>query len=127
MEVKWLRQEFCEVAVEGPDPMKVKFSEVKAQVEEHFVPTQYTQQDISRLVRQAFPSSHNKASGKRRQSYISGIQFIPSLPKDTAAGLDHQLEEEIKPCWRECESLRLSWKTPGRDILHRGLDRTNRD
>ena len=81
MEAAWLKSVFHETEYisDSPHPKRMKFSDISAELHSHFPQRKYTTNEVSRLVRETFPSTESKPCGKSRQKQILGLERIPTM------------------------------------------------
>lgn len=79
METRWLKSVFQETEYESdsPQPKRVKFADLSAELQAQFPDKKYTPLTVSKLIEEAFPHSERKACGKSRQKHVLGIQRKP--------------------------------------------------
>ena len=83
MESRWLKSVFEET----PHPKRVKFSDISAELHQHFPERKYSVYEVSKLVRKAFPHTESKRCGKSRQTEILQLARIesPDLEQSVSA------------------------------------------
>ena len=72
----WLRKRYQEAPLKGSCAKKVKLSDVFEELEKQFVPAKFSANIISQTIKEAFPQSCTKPSGKLRHKFISGIEPV---------------------------------------------------
>ena len=80
---QWLKDRFHETPTSGPEAKKVKFSDVKDELETQFVSAKFSSYTVSHLIRDTFPNTMSKPAGKSRQQYVLGwagkFQLVPPI------------------------------------------------
>ena len=72
----WLRRRYRDAPLEGSCKKKVKFADVVEELEKQFAPAKFSLYTVSQAIKEVFPQSCSKPSGKSRQKYIFGIQPV---------------------------------------------------
>ena len=87
---QWLKAHFHETLTSGPEAKKVKFSDLKDELEMQFVSTKFSSYFVSHLVRETFPNTISKPAGKSRQQYAFGLgRKIPISTTHTNTPCSH--------------------------------------
>ena len=101
--VDWLKSQYREVAINCPQPKRVKLSDVHEHFEQKYSKTSHHQ--LARLIQRAFPNTERKPAGKSRCKHIFGI-----VPKEATTHGDStahtsysQLAEQLE---KECAGNR---------------------
>ena len=78
MESAWLKSVFQETEYnsDSPQPKRMKFSDMSAELHLNFPERKYSAYEVSQLIREAFPNTESKACGKSRQKQILGLERI---------------------------------------------------
>ena len=80
-ESHWLKRAFRETdyCSSSPQPKRIKFSEVSAELHEQFPGRKFSNYQVSQLIRDTFPHTESKACGRSRQKHITGLERIPPV------------------------------------------------
>ena len=96
--VVWLKRRYHEAPSDGPNEKKVKFSKITDELHQQFPERKLASQDVSALVKEAFPSSDSRRATRERVKHVFGIEMCPtaadpSSTSDTTA-LSASLQKE---------------------------------
>ena len=94
---QWLKDCFHETP-SGPEAKKVKFSDVKDELETQFVSAKFSSYTVSHLIRDTFPNTMSKPAGKSRQQYVFGLgRKIPISATHTSTPCSHDPLSSLGP------------------------------
>ena len=68
----WLKSVFQETGRDYPDPNRVKFSDLSQELHSQFPNNTFRNNEVSRIIREAFPHTESKVCGKSRRKHILG-------------------------------------------------------
>ena len=95
---QWLKDRFHETPTSGPEAKKVKFSDVKDELETQFVSAKFSSYTVSHLIRDTFPNTISKPAGKSRQQYVFGLgRKIPISATHTSTPCSHDPLSSLGP------------------------------
>lgn len=102
-----LKRSYSETPTEGPEAKRVKFIDIHETLKQNFPSKEISTQLCGRLVEDAFPGTKRIRTGKKRISFVVGIEKIQSpMEKVTVEKLQeentqlrtkvHELEERLR-------------------------------
>ena len=109
---EWLKSIFQE-SDSGPQPKRMKFSEVSDEIQQQFTGKSFTPYEISRIIQETFPNTESKACGKARHKHLLGLErrSCPSTSAESDIGRDdllvqiQQLKDRVAELEKKSEQV----------------------
>ena len=91
-----LKRLYKEAPAYGPEAKKIKFSQIKDEVQQNCPSSAISSQLLSRAITAEFPNTESKQIGKARHSYVLGIDRLAEEEGTSVAALASQQITDLK-------------------------------
>ena len=93
--MEWLKQSYreCEMPDEGPEPKRVKFSDIHESLMAQFPSDVISKQMASHAIQEAFPNAQKQRFRREKNTYMIGM--LPNTPQQPAGVPQAQLTETV--------------------------------
>ena len=72
----WLKHQYKSAAVSGPECKRMKFSDIIDRATTELQPSSFSHCILSHAIRAEFPDTVNKKIGKKRHTYVYGMEMM---------------------------------------------------